>query len=280
METIQAVPTASAVERSAGRPPVVSIPLVSIVVPCKGRLHHLQQTLPTMLAQQCPFEFEVVVVDYSCPQQTHAWCKSLNLRRLTSVRVDVEQDELNLSRARNCGASVAAGRALAFVDADIRLDSSWLAVASAGVLDGRAGLVRAYFDARNGWDRGGTCIVARSLYRRVRAYDEGFPPGWGAEDIDFYRRCRRHAHEMTFPGSLLGPIKHRHDERTSFYAAKDIFAGGAAKGDYLRQRNGPVNPNGYGEGVAETFRGALAVSPHDGWTRRKRHSRPLRRRAT
>ncbi len=42
-------------------------PKFSIITTCKGRLEHLKQTLPAMLAQK---DSEVIVVDYSCPHGT------------------------------------------------------------------------------------------------------------------------------------------------------------------------------------------------------------------
>ena len=42
-------------------------PKYSIVTTCMGRLDHLKESLPAMLAQP---DSEVIVVDYSCPQGT------------------------------------------------------------------------------------------------------------------------------------------------------------------------------------------------------------------
>jgi hypothetical protein len=42
-------------------------PVVSIVVTCKDRLHHLQPTLPETMRQSSS---EVIVVDYRCSRGT------------------------------------------------------------------------------------------------------------------------------------------------------------------------------------------------------------------
>jgi len=45
----------------------------AFVTTCKGRLHHLQQTLP-LIAAQAPDE--IVVVDYGCPQNSGDWVEA------------------------------------------------------------------------------------------------------------------------------------------------------------------------------------------------------------
>ena len=114
----------------------------SIVVTCKGRLHHLRRTLPSMLAQCCPFAFEVIVVDFGCPQGTFDWCRGLDVRNLVALKVLDDTDDFHLSRARNCGASVAQGRCLrlaafALVVADVprALDLGRLPDDTGAVLD-------------------------------------------------------------------------------------------------------------------------------------------------
>ena len=64
----------------------------SIIVTCKGRLEHLKQTIPRMLAQRCEFPYEVLVVDYGDPARAFSWCQEQDQPLLGSVRVleDVE----------------------------------------------------------------------------------------------------------------------------------------------------------------------------------------------
>jgi hypothetical protein len=231
-------------------------PLASIVATCKGRLHHLQQALPTMLAQRCPFPYEIVVVDYGCPQQTYQWCQSLNLQQLVTVRVRDNTERFNLARARNCGAAVALGKVLAFVDADMRLHPSWLSVAAEPILARRAGLTRVVQQTQR-WDRCGTCAVSTELYHRVRGYDEAVQ-GWGPEDKDFYRRVTDLAPESRFAGFLLDPITHDDRQRVQHYGDMSIQDSDQRNKQYLQTRAGPVNPQGYGAGHFDVFQG---VSP-------------------
>jgi hypothetical protein len=233
-------------------------PVVSIVVTCKGRLPHLQQALPTMLAQRCPFPYEIIVVDYGCPQHTYQWCQSLNLQRLVTVRVRDNTERFNLARARNCGAAVALGKVLAFVDADMRLHPSWLSVAAEPILAGRAGLTRVVQQSQR-WDRCGTCAVSTDLYHRVRGYDEAVQ-GWGPEDKDFYRRVADLAPESRFAGFLLDPITHDDQQRVQHYGDASIRDSDQRNTHYLQTRAGQVNPQGYGAGHFDVFQGRSSAA--------------------
>ena len=87
-------------------------PSFSIITTCKGRLEHLKQTLPTMLAQDA----EVIVVDYSCPEGTADFVEQHHSQAKV-VRIEGEQGFSNW-KARNRGAAVATGNMLVFCDAD------------------------------------------------------------------------------------------------------------------------------------------------------------------
>ena len=66
------------------------LPFVSIIPTCKGRLHHLRETLPSMLAQDYAGDWEIVVVDYDCPDGTFEWVKSLDHPRVQVGRTELE----------------------------------------------------------------------------------------------------------------------------------------------------------------------------------------------
>ncbi len=217
---------------------------VSIIVTCKGRLHHLQQALPRLLSQQCFFSYEVVIVDYGCPDGTFAWCESLCEQRLVPVRVEDDTEEFNRSRAHNCGASVADGAVLAFIDADILSEPSWLTATAGPVLAEEADLV--LVSAHPGCrDRMGTCAVSSKLFHQVRGYDEQLI-GWGAEDFDFYGRCSLLACVKRFSWKLITPIAHGDDQRMRFHTVNSRRKCRQLNQAYLKTRQA-VNPNGYGK---------------------------------
>jgi glycosyltransferase involved in cell wall biosynthesis len=91
-------------------------PAICFVVTCKGRLHHLRQTLPALVTQTGA---ECVVVDYDCPDHAYLWV-SEHFPNVRIARV-LDAPTFNLSRARNIGAMVAKAPWLCFIDADIAL---------------------------------------------------------------------------------------------------------------------------------------------------------------
>ena len=70
---------------------------IAFVVTCKGRLHHLKETLPLIVKQEPD---EIVVVDYGCPDGTAAWV-AVNFPRVKIVQFD--SPSFNVSHARNLG---------------------------------------------------------------------------------------------------------------------------------------------------------------------------------
>ena len=68
-------------------------PTIAFVTTCKGRLHHVRETLP-LIAQQAPDE--IIVVDYGCPDRVGDWVTA-NVPQARVVRVD---DDPGFSLAR------------------------------------------------------------------------------------------------------------------------------------------------------------------------------------
>lgn len=252
-------------------------PEISIITTCKGRLHHLRHTLANMLCQECSVEHEVIVVDYGCPDETFEWCKAIGSDRLVALRAHGVPEEFNRSHSKNVGAQLARGRIFAFVDADMRLHSRWLEAASNPIRCNSAEFVTVNTLGHDGWDRGGTCAVARSLFERVRGYDEK-AHGWGAEDADFYHRCGAVAASGSFPANLLKPIKHGHDERVRFHAEKDIGTSCNANQQRMACRAETVNPGGWGLAEIEVYRGSDASLPAVSWWNGQRLRQRIRSR--
>lgn len=181
------------------------------ITTCKGRLAHLQQSLPRVVGQPV---VSCVVVDYSCPNGAAAWVRD----RFPQVRV-VEvpgQDLFNLSRARNLGASVADTDWLGFFDADIL----WAPNFSSSVLPAlqRGAFLRAEPVTLQTW---GSLICHRDDFIACGGYDEAFC-GWGGEDDDLRIRLTLAGLKMSgFSASLLGEIPHDDGLRVRYYDVKE-----------------------------------------------------------
>lgn len=188
-------------------------PAITLVTVCKGRLHHLQQTLPTFVMQA---DARCVVVDYACPQGTGDWVES----HFSGVKVVRHQEATwCLARGRNLGARAAGTEWLMFVDADIGLPPDFVATIRPRLKPGvhyRATPFHANCH--------GTVVCHRRDFEAVGGYDEAFL-GWGGEDDDlYYRFAVRGVRVEGFPAAWLSPIEHGDEERTGFAKAGDIEA--------------------------------------------------------
>lgn len=187
---------------------------IGFVTTCKGRLHHLEQTLPLIAAQKPD---EIIVVDYDCPQGAGEWVGS----RFPEVRVIYVNDggPFVLSRARNHGIQASSSDFLCLIDADILVSPGFVDWIKANVNNGHhyrhhqlGGL-----ESLETW---GTVICPRSQLIEIGQYDEAFD-GWGGEDDDLYKRLRASGSvERTFPKELIMPISHGEKERFSLYDSK------------------------------------------------------------
>lgn len=149
----------------------------SIITTCKGRLHHLRQSLPCFVAQK---DAEVIVVDYDCPDNTADYVRE----HFPSVKVVKLADRpiFNLSKARNAGVNIASGETFLFLDADIIPVADFTEKVS-GIGPDTYGEFVFTNDVR------GSCVVPAAKFNLIGGYDEVIL-GYGAEDLDLYHRLR------------------------------------------------------------------------------------------
>jgi glycosyltransferase involved in cell wall biosynthesis len=187
------------------------VPTFSIVTTCKGRLEHLQRSLPSFAAQS---DAEVVVVDYDCPQRSGDWVAT-HFPAAIVERV-VDSAVFNLSRARNVGARAAHAPWIVFCDADNVLDEHFTVSISA-LLEPRV-FVRPYRETASGRVAVPFPLACeRSIYWKIGGFDDAFE-GWGSEDWEFVDRLLREGiSQRLFPVSLVAILDHEDSARTQFY---------------------------------------------------------------
>lgn len=209
------------------------------ITTCKGRLHHLKQTLPRVVDQP---GVACVVVDFDCPDGTASWVAA-NFPQVTIVHVSGVAG-FNAGRARNLGAKASKSPWLAFFDADIL----W-APGLAGTLVPqlrRGHFYRAQPVTVQTW---GSVICHREDFEAIDGYDEMYS-GWGGEDDDLLARLSMLGRSCVgFPAALVGEIPHSDDARVRFYAIKDRAVQHRVnmfylqvKLDLIRLLGGPVAP--------------------------------------
>jgi len=187
---------------------------IAFITACKGRLHHLKQTLPLLAAQP---DTESVVVDYACPQGTRRWVKE----HFPQVKVVAVDDDSGwcVARARNLGATAATAARFCLIDADIKVRGGFVSWIRANSRPDHF-----YRALPLGMDVWGTFVCPAEYFWRAGGYDEAFR-GWGGEDDDLYMRLEDIGCTPSgFPASLLEPIQHGDAERVAFHEVKDHTA--------------------------------------------------------
>ena len=228
-----------------------------------------------MLAQDCPFPYETIVVDFGCPQGAFEWCRAGRARPRGRAgpgrhgRVS-SQPRPQLRRQRGPGRGPGLRRRR-------RIPRPRLAGGgNGGDSAGLAGLCTVAGGCHKTTGRWGTCAVAAGAFHAVRGYDESLR-GWGSEDLDFYTRVGAQAPRVRYSGFLATPIDHGDEERVRYQSAGTIESSNARNAAYLSRRRGTVNADGYGRGDLIIFRGGGTARPAVTWTRRQRIIPALRR---
>ena len=206
-------------------------PTIAFVTVCRGRLHHLRESLPRMAAQQ---PSELIVVDYDCPDGTGAWVEA-NVPEATVVRGSQPDGGFNISRARNLGAAAATSEWLFFVDADILLGPRLGHALRTGLQPGHF-----YQPAAKASNSGsqiyGSFACSAADFRAIGGYDEVIE-GWGREDKDLYQRLQLHGVERAFYAStLLSVIKHGDAERHVLPGMDDRWQNEAVNACYVEAK--------------------------------------------
>jgi len=124
-------------------------PVVSVVVPTRGRAAYLEVTLDSLLDQRARVEHEVLVVDDGDDVAT-----AEAVRARPRVRYVARGGRRGLNAARNTGLREAAADLIAYVDDDVAVPPGWLEALVAGAgrhpeADAFGGPIRARFEGRS-----------------------------------------------------------------------------------------------------------------------------------
>jgi glycosyltransferase involved in cell wall biosynthesis len=232
----------------------------SIVTTCKGRLHHLKQTVPCML--QAGSSHNIVIVDYGDPDGCAKHFEN-SCSRIQCVSVLDNTQVFSPSRARNIGAQCLLSDIIAFVDGDVFLSPGWLDDWARFIENDECDLMIPDGTYEERHEIQGTCIIRRSVYMTLRGYDEQLTD-WGFQDCDLYNRAvERGARRKFYNHESVRAIHNDWEERTQFYADRRVDYTGA-RNHLISDNRRPVNPGGYGMGKVmlhgQPFPQSVAVS--------------------
>jgi GT2 family glycosyltransferase len=102
-------------------------PLVSVVIPTRNKGHVLEQVVRALWCQTLgPATFEIVVIDNASTDETPQCMQRLIATSPVRLRYERVATDRGPAVARNRGATLATGSAIAFLDSDVELDPGWL----------------------------------------------------------------------------------------------------------------------------------------------------------
>lgn len=182
-----------------------TVPKITFLVTCKGRLQMLQQTIDALVQQP---DIEYVMVDYACPQKSGTWVRTkYPQEKYPHVKVvsvtGIERWSVGL--AQNIGVRYATGEHIFITDADIlcRRDIAALLYPH---------LSQEAFWRPNHFRVGtyGTFCVPRLPYLALDCRDAVMDFfGYTASDIDVHRRFKAAGvRESHFPWKWISHIPH------------------------------------------------------------------------
>jgi glycosyltransferase involved in cell wall biosynthesis len=233
-------------------------PVFSIITTCKGRLDHLKQSLPRMLAQKGA---EVIVVDYSCPDGTAAHVEK-HFPAARVVRIEGEKGFSNW-KARNRGAEAAKGQMLVFCDADTILTPKAIEVIARSVGKNNFGFFTrastAHFNKKGLRlemnQLRGFQVVPVAAFAKLGGYDEvleGYAAG-GDTDLEERLTFRGFKAKTLGEGIIEDVVEHDNVARFTFHREpiKRSYAAGLL---YRRAKMALLKARGTGLNLADRKR--------------------------
>lgn len=190
---------------------------ISAVMTCKGRLSHIKQSLPSLVA--CGFA-EIVFVDYDCPEKSGEYV-SANFPSVTVIRVS-DRPHFNVAHARNVGAYMVKTDRILFIDADVMAQPNLQGWIDTWSMDDDLCVAHGWGNKSGVPDLSGTFFIKKHIYDSLNGFDEYFC-GWGGEDNDFFLRAQRARYSVkTYPPKLFSAIRHGDEERVRFAPIRNM----------------------------------------------------------
>lgn len=182
--------------------------MITAVTCCKGRRRHLEMTLPFILE-----EFgSVIVVDWSCPENSGDFAQSLGARVIRQAG----EKFWNASKAQNLGAQFVTSEYVCFIDADTLLFSG-AGDATRSLINESTMVLSPSIDGAEEPNLGGFIAIDIEHFRSVGGYDERFY-GWTCQDLMLRAKLRIELglKAARLPAHCIGAIQHPNDMRKSF----------------------------------------------------------------
>jgi len=242
------------------------LPKISFITACKGRLHHLAETLPKNIIWNAEYpNIEFVLLDYNSPDGLETWVKNhmsaMIEKGLLLYFKNPEPQYFHYTHSRNMLLKLATGDIVCNLDADnySGADFAFYIAERMNQVDyliaNRCSEVDGYFNPLAS-ECFGRIAVKKELILHAGGYLESLE-SWGAEDRDLYNRL----HKLGYKGgyilsNFLRCISHSNQERGMFLKDKNAgYLSESHNQNMLKCRENIekgkliVNDNCFGKGV-------------------------------
>lgn len=199
------------------------VPVISFCTTCKGRLHHLRETLPANLEANAVYfsHIEFILLDYDSQDGLADWVADHLQEHLRSGLVTyyrmTDREYFHTAHAKNVTHLLSKGEIICNLDADNYLDSE-LVLAIREVFQSNS---RSIIRGKRRCTRG-RIVINRCDFLTLGGYNEEMQ-GYGHEDNEFVRRGTRY---LGLKRHALGRfdkyISHSHTERAMNSPFKSI----------------------------------------------------------
>jgi hypothetical protein len=227
---------------------------ISFATTCKGRLHHLRETLPQNLRDTAHIpDLEFNVIDYNSPDGFEEWMRANMSAPIASGRVVYYREKtlpnFIIPHAKNLAHIVGTGDVLLNLDADEFLGEGFTEQ-FIKVMGSRKKVV-AQFGIHPG--HGGRIGFHREDFYKLRGYEEEKMP-WGRalDDLDLWTRALHEGLQNAgFQWPTMRAIEHGPEERIKFSDVKDLGHIHHWSGEIVKSRKpgDVVNLGGWGRAV-------------------------------
>ncbi|MDX1975124.1 MAG: glycosyltransferase family A protein [Rickettsiales bacterium] len=201
---------------------------VSFCTTCKGRTHHLKETLPQNLANNADYpNTEFVILDYGSEDGLADWIKANYQKELDSGKiryVRFEAEHFKMAHAKNMAHRTATGDILCNLDADNVTGkgfASWLNDTFSKDKDiyvrphsHQLKIYRLMHGEKLKDGIMGRIAIHRDNFLKLKGYDETYV-GWSPDDSNFAARARKEdVKRVKLPYKMLGDvIGHTQEDR-------------------------------------------------------------------
>lgn len=259
---------------------------ISFCTVCKGRLHHLRETLPRNIAMAEGFDdVEFLILDYNSQDGMEEWARRELAPHVASGRLTYYHEKTALyhssGHSKNVLFNFAANGIVVNVDADNFFAAGYIQ----SVIDAHKANPMIFMTGPQVIVKGapkdgtyGRISIPIGLFHELRGYDEEFY-GWGAEEWDLMNRARATGYsQVKIPMASIGTALDNTDEERylkNYDPSRERLLSNQANIRIAKERppGAVINPRGYGKATvyrnfsqdaiaagAEAYRGKPVMS--------------------